>query len=554
MARLKVDLKINAMKKTRKNRFLFVALSLILSVGSLLAGCGDKGGAKHKVDELMNFDSIYPIVKPEYQDEIVFDMMAPSYYTLDIDWKNNKFFKRMEELTGVKFKFDKVFNTDMYAAKKAPALSSTSQMPDFYFKAMFDRNEIVKFGGQGLIVPLEDYIKEYMPNLTALMDQDVKIRQAITAPDGHIYSLPAVSEKGTYDFTGMPWINRQWLENLSLEMPTTPEEFANVLRAFRDNDPNGNNLKDEVPMLLAGDFELNYLFSFFGIDAEMYFQINSEGKVEFGPETDRYKDALVYINSLLEEGLIKADYENYTTNQKWTDASKGEVNTVGFFIDYAAYAVVGYDKAEEYETMVTVKNEYTNSPIWYARYDVTDGLFVITKKCAYPEILCRWMDTLYDPEYAIWAEYGKEGEEWAWDDENKTTWSYLIPENERYKHMGKATVEGGGNMPFLKTSYEFLSKSSDAVVAKNARERRKMQAIAYDGFPELYLKNNTVIKQASIMFGDISKYIESVKNEAIKSGDIATAYKDYATRKKQLNVDDFLKFYQEAYDLYVNNA
>lgn len=539
------------MKNSR--RFLVVVIALMILASCVFVGCGKKKKEEHNANEIMNTSSLYPIIKPEYQDSVVFDMMAPSYYTLDIDWKNNKFFKRMKELTGVTFKFDKVFNTDMYATKKAPSLSTTSQMPDFYFKAMFDRNEIVKFGGQGLIIPLENYISEYMPNLSALINADKKVRQSITSPDGHIYSLPAVSEKGTYDFTGMPWINAQWLKNLNLDMPTTPDEFTAVLRAFRDNDPNGNGKKDEVPMLIAGDFELNYLFSFFGIDAEMYFQVNSQGKIEFGPETERYKKGLAYIHSLLEEGLIKADYETYTTNQKWADASKGDVSTVGFFIDYAAYAVVGYDKANEYETLITVKNEYTNSPIWYARYDVTDGLFVITKKCAYPEVLCRWMDALYDPQYAIWAEYGKEGEEWKWDDENKTTWSYIIPESERYEHMGKATVQGGGNMPFLKTSYEFLSKCSEETVAKNERERHKMQAIAYDGFPELYLKNNAVIKQASIMFGDISKYIESVKIEAIKTGNITNAYKDYETRKKQLNLEGFIGFYQEAYDIYLRN-
>ncbi len=35
-------------------------------------------------------------------------------------------------------------------------------------------------------------------------------------------------------------INRTWLNTLGLEMPTTTEEFRNVLIAFRDQDPNQN--------------------------------------------------------------------------------------------------------------------------------------------------------------------------------------------------------------------------------------------------------------------------------------------------------------------------
>ena len=37
------------------------------------------------------------------------------------------------------------------------------------------------------------------------------------------------------------------MNKLGLEVPNTVEEYENVLRAFRDQDPNGNGLKDEVP-------------------------------------------------------------------------------------------------------------------------------------------------------------------------------------------------------------------------------------------------------------------------------------------------------------------
>ena len=44
------------------------------------------------------------------------------------------------------------------------------------------------------------------------------------------------------------WINKNWLEKLNLAVPTTTEELKNVLIAFRDNDPNGNGQKDEIPL------------------------------------------------------------------------------------------------------------------------------------------------------------------------------------------------------------------------------------------------------------------------------------------------------------------
>ena len=49
-------------------------------------------------------------------------------------------------------------------------------------------------------------------------------------------------------------INTTWLERLGLEMPETLEEFANVLRAFRDQDPNGNGIQDEIPFSFMFDW------------------------------------------------------------------------------------------------------------------------------------------------------------------------------------------------------------------------------------------------------------------------------------------------------------
>lgn len=537
------------MKKFRK---LAVALGIglaITAVTGMFASCKKE----EPVQDVMNHDSLYPIIKEEYQDTFKLTMMAPSYYTVDPDWENNKFFIRMNELTGVDFDFQ-VFNYEMYGTKKPLALSNTSQMPDFFMKAMFDKTEIVKYGSQGLIIPLEDLIDEYMPNLKKLMDNDPKVAQLITAPDGHIYSLPTIGDKDTYNFVGLPWINQQWLDNLGLEMPGTPEEFYNVLKAFRDDDPNQNGLKDETPMLIAGNAELNFLFSFFGIDAENFFQIAKDGSLEFGPETQRYKDALVWFQKLYSEGLLKKDYESLTTNQKWLDAAAGDTSTVGFFIDYAAYAVVGYDKADEYGTLDTVKNEYFGEANWYGSYDVTDGFFVITKKCKYPEVLARWIDVMYNPEYSVWAEIGKEGEEWEWDDEEKTSWSYLIPQEERSEYMSTATIQGGGAMPYVKPSIDFMMKCSEESIRKTQTEAAKIQKIGFEGFPAIFLKNTVAIKQASVMYADINKYIEQVKDAVIKGQSIEQAYADYDNMKDRLNIDGFLSLYKEGYEIYLENA
>lgn len=76
-----------------------------------------------------------------------------------------------------------------------------------------------------------------------------------TAPDGHIYSMPWIEELGEgkesiHTVNGMAWINKEWLDNLGLEMPQTTDQLMTVLEAFKTQDPNGNGEADEIPLAL----------------------------------------------------------------------------------------------------------------------------------------------------------------------------------------------------------------------------------------------------------------------------------------------------------------
>lgn len=50
------------------------------------------------------------------------------------------------------------------------------------------------------------------------------------------------------DIYNNTFINKKWLDAVGAEVPTTTEEFAEVLRLFKENDPNGNGEADEIPM------------------------------------------------------------------------------------------------------------------------------------------------------------------------------------------------------------------------------------------------------------------------------------------------------------------
>ena len=97
-------------------------------------------------------------------------------------------------------------------------------------------------------LPLDDLIDQYMPNLKAAFEADPDFRNICLAADGKIYTLP--KNLPCRPNVGLQFfLNRDWLDRLGLEMPDTLDELTEVLRAFKNEDANGNgDPNDEIPV------------------------------------------------------------------------------------------------------------------------------------------------------------------------------------------------------------------------------------------------------------------------------------------------------------------
>lgn len=142
-------------------------------------------------------------------------------------------------------------------SEKTSLILSSGKYPDIFIKTSVDGDE---YGMEGIFIPLEDLIKEYMPNLTAFLDE-IDAWQYITAADGHIYTLPMGQEKKPR--TSPFWLNRKWMDNLGLDMPTSYEELYNVLKAFKEEDANGNgDPDDEIPFVSSTSRDMYCLLDY----------------------------------------------------------------------------------------------------------------------------------------------------------------------------------------------------------------------------------------------------------------------------------------------------
>ena len=153
---------------------------------------------------------------------------------------------------------------------------------------------------------------------------------------GQVYGMPNVYDNPTDLVYVEACINTEWLQKLNLSMPTTIDELYDVLVAFRDQDPNGNGKKDEVPLMGltntngrgVDDYIIN---AFIQYSHNRYAMIDDDGKAFAHYTTDEYREALKFLNKLYDEGLINDTMWSITTSdfRSILNPEEGKPYTVG---------------------------------------------------------------------------------------------------------------------------------------------------------------------------------------------------------------------------------
>ncbi|MFV0504453.1 MAG: extracellular solute-binding protein [Lachnospirales bacterium] len=309
----------------------------------------------------------------------------------------------LEEQTNIKV--DLMLYPYETAKEKLNILLNSGDYPDVIGGWILDSNAILKNGMRDQIyVPLDPYFsEESTPNIMEVLDV-TNVRQTMTLPDGHIYSIPYIIGTPTTNF--LPWINGKWLKELNLEMPTTPEEFKEVLIAFRDADLNGNGQADEIPFSSdPNNLTLQFLAGWWGdameTDSGQNYFAMEDGKLAFKASSEGFKSMIEYFADLYSEGLV--DPEMFTQDLA-TWKAKGNQDLYGSSI---AYGCGDFYEIDKYREDITAQGDFLPLPVLkgietpnYTRGSYGATIFknqvVVTGKCENPEVVARWFDNVFE--------------------------------------------------------------------------------------------------------------------------------------------------------------
>jgi putative aldouronate transport system substrate-binding protein len=526
-------------------KWLSLCLSVVVVASLMLAACSKDGGNEANVETREPDENFNATGFPIVNEPIVVQMMG-ARHALVGEWKSLSFFQEMQKKTNIQFQFNTPPQAD-YAEKKNLAFAS-GEIPEVFFGSQLSTDDEITYGQQGILIPLEGLIEKYAPNIQKMFDDSPEIKQSVTAPDGHIYALPSVNQAPIARMPNM-WINGNWLQKLGItELPKTTEEMYELLKAFKEKDPNGNGEPDEIPLtsIKLGDVRSIFLPAFGVLRRD---HVIKDDKVVYGALQPEYKAYLEYMNRLWKEELLDAGTFSQTTEQK---SAKGNAGQIGVFTDALPYLTLGGDsKNSTIHPLALAMTSPTNpdQPIVPEGSGLSRGTFAITNKSKNPEALIRWVDYLYGAEGEILVHYGVEGDLWEWADTEKKLRKYIEPEGmniEEYRG-GKVTPAVGVSIPMF-TKEEVEANWDDPMHQHRIKEvDTKLKPYGKSPFPDIYLLPEER-QQIQGIETDLNTYVESMEAKFVAGETSMDQWDTFVKTIQDMGVDKLLEVYQTSYD------
>lgn len=312
--------------------------------------------------------------------------------------ESNQFLKYVEDRLNVKVKYDfSVEDLDAYNQKVTLAIASNNT-PDVM---IVDEQQFKRMAQANMLADLTDVYNQYASPLikeyySSYTDDRVLNTGRI---DGKLLALPNTNIDGSYQLL---WIRKDWLDKLKLTPPKSMEEVTAIVKAFKDQDPDGNNKADTVGLLGeksvvtdGGFFTFDPVFNVNHSYPKNWFK-DSSGNIVYGSTTPETKEALKVLRDLYAADLIDKEF----LTRKWEDnaglVSSGRAGILfaPWFAGWAlSDAVKTNPNADWIPLAVPLDGEGNRNIV----PSVPSGMFlVVNKKAENPEAVIKMLNVEYE--------------------------------------------------------------------------------------------------------------------------------------------------------------
>jgi putative aldouronate transport system substrate-binding protein len=417
----------------RRKKWVMVITSVLL-VMSMLAACSSgnngnnstntgntnagtaNGAGNNKADEPA------PVAEEEPAEEAPLELsiMLPIFKT-NFPKDDGPVVQEINKLTNAKIHLEWVPNAS-YNDKFNITLAS-GKLPHIIYVPSPKTPSFVNAAQSGAFWEVGELMKDY-PNLRQA-NPVIQTNSSIDGKNYGVYRGRALGRNGIN-------YRKDWLEAVGLKKPETIDDFYNMLKAFKEQDPDKNGKDDTYGMVLvkwtggwASGFDIMKLW--FGAPNKWG---EIDGKLVPEHQTPEYVEALKFMKKLYDEKLINQDFAVYDS-AKWNDpVVNGQAGVIVDVTDNAArlddkihavLAEAGKDNPDIHyvDNLIGVTGDHGLRALPTSGFA---GMLAIPKSTVKTEVelkrILKFLDQMNEPELTTLAGYGIEGKHYTMDGEN----------------------------------------------------------------------------------------------------------------------------------------
>jgi len=549
--------------QSRKLKFsLSILLSVVLVIG-LFTGC--TSGEKQTTGDT---DKDVETKKPQEtskgevdKKESSSDPVEISYWaatspeSADVDPESMEVYKLVEEKTNVDIQWIHIPKDK--EQEQFELMVSTNKLPDVIFSRWSNYGPDKAMESE-IIVPIDDIISHYTPNLKKLLegnpditlDENPDMSRDLKTDSGHYYIFPYVKGLEMFDritSNGLQ-MRKDWLEDLGLDAPKTIGDWYTTLKAFRDQE-------GAMKPFAIGLDRLGLITSAWGFDMTK-FNVKDK-KVIYPPVEPEFKEALETLRKWSNEGLLFHDPKDLEdlTKEIVAGSCGAWQHSPGLYVKEGKTTDPGFD-------VIAVQNPVVkegDTPNIFPRWPCEGRGAAVSAQCPEEkyEAIGRWLDFAYSKEGYLLDAFGIVGEQYTiiGDKIMPTDIMYeeepdgLTPEQYRKRHFRPKNAPGpymnGGQRHYL----------HEDALAKDKNYPYMVQAAEAWGdgdssrtLPLLYLTSNETEEIDN--YSEMSTYVDDMLNKFINGEESLDNFDKYVEEAKRLGADEVVSVYQSALDRY----
>lgn len=401
----------------------------------------------------------------------------------------------------------------------------------------------------GVIVPLNDLIDKYAPNLKKALKDNPDLDKMVKTDNGKYYAFPMIRPNSLLVYKG-PMIRKDWLDELGLSVPETIDDWSSVLKAFKEK----KNIESPLTLIKNSsgpDFD-SLFFGAYKVSDTFY--IDENNKVQYGPMMPGFLEAIKMLNKWYKDGLLDRDFslndvkalDNKILNGKAGSTNYLSGNGLGRYLDTMKdkdpkfnLVAAPYPTLKKGEKAFIGQTDFNYTPAYSA---------AITTTAKNPELIVKWLDYFYGQDGILLNKYGIEGTTYKMENGWVVYTDLVVKNPEKLSSVQVLSKYTKGNSPTIQ---------DDKVVPPNPYKQQDEANKLWSNTDALKHKLPPFITPTVEEGKEVAKVITALNSlrmemmvKMIMGADSTDNFDKYVKQMKDMGTDKVLDIYQKALERY----